>query len=197
MRRLSCHCWRRPSIKDLRETLVAYIEGTLSSDERAEVQRRLQCSAVWQREFAKIEHMQSELKQHMPLIGYHNTAKLDALLPDILQEAAAPTPRRYYWWKGAQIILVMSCVFGVLLMVPIVLQSASAEAQDSWSPNAPVSTSTPGLGSIFMVANETEEPPPVQEKFSLLRQQSVVAVQRLPVHCEASPVPMPDATQAP
>ena len=98
----------------------------------------------------------------MPLIGRVSGRHLDALLPEILSQANRPTPKRHYWWKGLQILSVITCMFGVLLMVPMVMQSAEADEQDSWSPNVPINTSTPTVEEQQQqqaaVPEETEEP---------------------------------------
>jgi anti-sigma factor RsiW len=181
----------------MHETLVAYIEGTLSAEERTTVQRRLQQSSTWQQELTHVQNVQSELQRQMPFLGRGTERQLEALLPEILTQATRPKTRRHNWWKGLQIITMMTAVFGVLMIVPIVLQSASADAPETLPPNVPRNTSTPhntmGDGQRA-AASETEEP---ETSSRAAFYTSISYTQGVPVHCEASPVPMPKVTSIP
>ena len=132
----------------------------------------------------------------MPLFGRKSNNQLDALLPNILQKAKTPPPRRYYWWQGVQLMVAMTCMFGVLLMVPFIIQDAAdTQDADAWSPNVPIDTATPEFGNAVAVAKETEIPPFASRvMFSALRQpaEAIVIYDRpLILQCQASPVPMP------
>lgn len=181
----------------MHDTLVAYIEGTLSAEERTAVRRRIQNSVTWQQELSHVEQVQNELASQMPLLGHCSARQLNALLPEILMQARQPKPRRHNWWKGMQILTMMTCVFGVLLMVPLIIQSAAANEQETWSPNVPRSTATPhNVFHNVVAAKETQEPKPAM-RAAFYVHSSMSYTQQSPVHCEASPVPMPGSTLSP
>lgn len=126
----------------MREQLIAYIEGTLSAEARRDVLYHLQHSRRWQREWDKVKRVQSCLANSASWHEFAEAPKLESLLPTILDRAKGPTPRYHYWWKGLQLMLVLTCLFGTLLLIPLLLGDSTASAQNGWSPNNPVNTST-------------------------------------------------------
>ncbi len=165
----------------MREQLIAYLEGTLTPEQRREVALRLQYSMQWQRELTRVEQMQSKLRQQMPLLGQPESGQLESLLPGILERVARP-PRRSLHWGGLQTMLMIVGLVAVLVCVPLLLHSTSVDAMVNWSQNVPVSTSTiepnDGTTEALFAISDSEH----------------VAVN---VRYSASPVPMPGATLEP
>ncbi|MCB9436190.1 MAG: hypothetical protein H6673_04250 [Anaerolineales bacterium] len=171
---------------DIREQLIAYLEGTLAPDQRVKVTRHLAQSATWQREYQAVRQTQAELRREMPLFGEPAPDRLKALLPSILEQATRPKRRPLLTTNFQSMILVGSMAV-LLVLLPFFLHNSAVDAAGAWPHNVPLQTSTAVVQdstleaeSVLLVANETTER---DELTSIL--------------WSASPAPMPGATLEP
>lgn len=127
---------------DIKEQLLAYLEGTLTPAQRREVVRRLATSPQWQAELEAIQYSQSQLKREMPAFGCPTHKQLTALLPDILEKSKQPSRLREKvdWTQGG----MMLCMIAVMLMmVPILVKAQTAVMDATNLKNIPATTNTP------------------------------------------------------
>lgn len=127
---------------DIKEQLLAYLEGTLTPAQRREVVRRLATSRQWQAELETIQYSQSQLKREMPAFGCPTSKQLTALLPDILEKSKRPSPLREKvdWAQGGMLLCMVAVM---LMMVPILIRAQTAVLASTNLKNIPATTNTP------------------------------------------------------
>lgn len=127
---------------DIKEQLLAYLEGTLTPAQRHEVVRRLSTSRHWQQEWETLQYSQTQLKREMPAFGCPTSKQLTTLLPDILKESKRPSRlREKVDWTQGGMLLCMVAVF--LMMVPVLIKAQSAVLASTDLKNIPATTNTP------------------------------------------------------
>lgn len=176
---------------DTREQLVAYVEGTLTPEQRLQVVRRLAHSPFWQRELEKLHQTDDQLRREMPVFGRPQQTQLQALLPTILAQSQ-PALCGESWWGKLRASLLVAGTLAVLVMVPLLLNSASADAGGKWSPNVPHSTATQAAQS-----RESTEEAPARLVYEDISAQREARASMAFVRWAASPAPMPGATAEP
>lgn len=171
---------------DIREQLIAYLEGTLSPDQRLQVARSLAESTHWQREYQTVRQTQAQLRREMPLFGEPTPDRLKALLPAILEQTTHPKHRAFPTTNLQSMILVGSMML-VLVLLPFFLHNSAVDAAGAWPHNVPLQTSTAVVQDstleadlVLLVADETTERDEVRS-----------------ILWSASPAPMPGATLEP
>ncbi|MCQ3930287.1 MAG: hypothetical protein DPW16_07485 [Chloroflexi bacterium] len=127
---------------DIKEQLLAYLEGTLTPAQRREVVRRLAISHQWQAELEAIQYSQSQLKREMPAFGCPTHKQLTALLPDILEKSKQPSRLREKmdWAQGGMLLCMVAVI---LMMVPILIKAQTAVLASTNLKNIPATTNTP------------------------------------------------------
>jgi anti-sigma factor RsiW len=176
---------------DIREQLVAYLDGTLTLEQRWQIARHLATSRHWRDELEKLERTASQLRRDMPGFGQPHPAQLQALLPYILARTSPESRRWDPWKKAIQTSFLVCGALVMLVLVPLLLHSASVDA-GAWSPNVPRSTATQIMHSKDSTAETSAHL--VFEDISVKRDLVVSPVARL---WSASPVPVPAATFEP
>lgn len=170
---------------NIRDTLLAYIDGTLSSGERRKVAQKLASSPRWQNEYDGLKNVRFQLKNEMPLMGSPLDGQLASLLPNIFEA----TETRFRWrWLLHQTVLFGSVVLTIMaLTVGFVKLTSSAHASVQTFGNVPSITNTP------VDADST-----VEAKIRFVPVAEVVLSDaNLKISRFASPVPMPMATMEP
>ncbi len=188
---------------DIREQLIAYLEGTLTPGQRIRIARRLERSTYWQRELALVQQTHVQLRREMPLLGRPAPGQLEALLPTILDRADGGG-RQGNWWSGVQTSLLAGALLATLLLIPLLLHSTSAEAVSGLQ-NVPQSTFTQAAQSSESAANVADagpallvtEEPDLERLVSVENGDGLNAAPSSVVRWAASPVPMPEATLEP
>jgi hypothetical protein len=168
---------------------------------------RLQSSPEWQRELEALRGVQMQLRTEMRLLGRPERGQLEALLPDILSQAARGKPGRSPRWSGLQTFVLVSGVLIMILLAPLVLHTSAVDAVGNWQPNVPESTPTLSQHDentiegqlVALEAVATEEPSRLHIQLMTDRGGSIPLRQASPISArwEASPVPMPGATAEP
>lgn len=171
---------------DIREQLIAYLEGTLPPDQRIQVARCIASSTYWQREYQTARQTQAQLQREMPLLGEPAPDRLKALLPSILEQTAHPK-RRVISTANPHSILLVGSLMLVLVLLPFFLHNSAVDAAGAWPQNVPLQTSTAVVQDstleakqVLLVANETTQRDEVRS-----------------ILWSASPAPMPGATLEP
>ncbi len=127
---------------DIKEQLLAYLEGNLTPAQRREVMRRLATSRQWQAELEAIQYSQSQLKREMPAFGCPTSKQLTALLPDILEKSKQPSRLREKvdWTQGGMLLCMIAVM---LMMVPVLIKAQTAVLASTNLKNIPATTNTP------------------------------------------------------
>lgn len=128
---------------DIKEQLLAYLEGTLTPAQRREVVRRLATSHQWQQELENLQQSQSRLKREMPAFGCPTHGQLSALLPDILEKSKRRPSRlrdKFDWTQGGMLLCMVAVM---MMMVPAIIRAQTAVLASTELGNVPHSTNTP------------------------------------------------------
>lgn len=170
---------------NIRDTLLAYIDGTLSTTERRKVAQKLAGSNRWRNEYDSLRNVRFQLTNEMPLMGAPMDGQLASLLPSIFEE----TQTRLNWrWLMRKAVLYGSVTLTILVLsVGFVKLTSSAYASVQTIGNVPSVTNTP------VDTDSTAE--------AKIRYVPAAEVEQnndsLKVSRFASPVPMPLATIEP
>ncbi len=169
-----------------RDTLLAYLDGTLSPKKRREVAQKIASSPRWQRDYDSLSEVRFQLKNEMPLIGSPLDGQLASLLPNIFEE----TQTRFRWKRlMRQTLLYGSVVLTIVaLTVGFVELTSSAHASVQTFGNVPSVTNTP------VDADSTSE---AKVQVWSVQVAEAEAEDNVKVSLFASPVPMPMATVEP
>lgn len=174
------------------ETLTAYLEGRLSLQQRRAVAEKLATSARWRAELARLEAVQHQLQNEMPLVGRPADERLAALLPDILAASRPVSRQRAPSGPLVRRLLVAGIFILASFALPLmVVQSTiSAQAAAQVLGNVPSVTTTPQAQSDSTVEARNVAAPLPDNGFAFRRGQDSFRL-------SASPVPMPGATVEP
>lgn len=169
-----------------RDTLLAYLDGTLSPTKRREVAQKLASSPRWQREYDSLKEVRFQLNNEMPLMGSPLDGQLASLLPNIFEE----TQTRFHWKRLIrQTLLYGSVVLTIVaLTVGFVELTSSAHASVQTIGNVPSVTNTP------VDTDSTQE---AKVQVWSIHAADVAEDENVKVSLFASPVPMPIATVEP
>ncbi|MBI5929513.1 MAG: hypothetical protein HY862_09405 [Chloroflexi bacterium] len=129
---------------DIKEQLLAYLEGTLTPTQRREVVRRLATSRQWQEELEALQYSQTQLKREMPAFGCATHKQLSALLPDILEKSKqrpSLLSEKLDWTQGGMLLCMLAVM---LMMVPVLIKAQTAVLASTNLKNIPATTNTPG-----------------------------------------------------
>ncbi len=162
----------------MRDLLSAYLDGTLSEQQKLYVARQLATSAAWQRELASLKDVRHQLSNEMPLMGRPVDGQLAALLPDILESARSTNQIDF------RTLLKRTLMGGTLLLAVFILPAIFMQL------NGPVHAAVESIENVPSVTST-----PAGEKESTI-EPITVARSQFPVSFTrfASPVPQPGAT---
>jgi hypothetical protein len=165
----------------VRDLLSAYLDGTLSDQQKVYVAGRLATSASWQRELDRLTDVRRQLSNEMPLVGRPLDGQLAALLPEILEDAQS-TNRIDFRTLLKRTLMGGTLLLTVLILPAIFMQlNGPAHAAVEYIENVPSVTNTPAAQK-----ESTFEP------ITVVRNEFQYSFVRF-----ASPVPQPGATLEP
>lgn len=172
-----------------RDTLLAYLDGTLSPKKRHEVAQKLASSPRWQREYDSLRDVRFQLKNEMPLMGSPLDGQLASLLPNIFEETQSPL--RWTWFFRQTMLYGSVALTIVALTIGFVKLTSSAHASVQTIGNVPSVTNTPARTDSTQEAKV--------QVWSVLPAMAEPAEEdeSVKVSLFASPVPMPMATVEP
>lgn len=170
---------------NIRDTLLAYIDGTLSPAAKRQVSQKLANSVRWQTEYDSLKNVRWQLTNEMPLMGSPLDGQMASLLPHILQETQSSFNGRWFIRQAFMFGTVGLTI--LLLTVGFVQLTSSAHAAVNILGNIPSITNTPAS------ADST-----VEAKIRYVPVRDIeVGNPNLLISGVASPVPMPLATMEP
>lgn len=164
----------------MRDLLSAYLDGTLSDQQKRYVAGRLAASQAWQRELESLKNVRLQLSNEMPLMGRPLDGQLAALLPEILENAQSD---RIDFRTLLKRTLMGGTLLLTVLIIPAVFMQLNGPAHAAVESieNVPSVTSTPSTHK-----ESTFEP------LTVVRNDLQISFERF-----ASPVPQPGATLEP
>ena len=129
---------------NIRETLTAYLDGTLSDQEKRWVAQQLATTDRWRREYDRLRDMRRELQNTMPLMGRPQDGQLAALLPSILENVRPQTQHIDYRMLAKRTFMAGAAFLTMVLLPVIFMQlTGSAYAAVQRIENVPSVTNTP------------------------------------------------------
>jgi hypothetical protein len=173
---------------NIRDTLLAYLDGTLSGAERRKVAQKLASSNRWRNEYDSLRNVRWQLTNEMPLMGSPLDGQLASLLPSIFEEAQ---PHLNWHWLIRRGILLGSVTLTILVLtIGFVKLTSSAYASVETIGNVPSVTNTPSDADTTLEA-KIRYIPDTESELTHSTDNNVR------VSLFASPVPMPIATVEP